>query len=186
MKINDDLRLVLDIGNYHAYHTPISTDVYESNFLILSGTQGTLFSRGIKHALSVGQRIAALTLRDEGKRIAEERDRDDDFGASAFLKEIKRLTTILAPTSEGWNFLPVEMAIQQNKIDEDDWKEVESAIVFFTCAYYSLPKRERPEVLPLLMEAMGGQNTSLSCEEYAASLPTPTKTDKKKASSIPT
>ena len=187
MKLNDDLKLVLDVGDYSAYHQPITNAVYEANFLILSSTQSSIFGRGIKHAMSVGPRIAALTLQDEGRRIAEERDEEDDFGASALLGEIRRTTTILVPSENGWDYLTVDAAINQKKIDFEDWKETESAIVFFTCAYYSLPRRARDEVLSVLMEALGAHTTVLSCEEYANSskMSKPEETGEKPVSSVP-
>lgn len=189
MNLNDDLKLVIDVGDLKAYHQPISKAVYDANFLILSGTHGTLFGRGIEHAMRVGPRIAALTLKDEGKRIVEERGIVDgkDFGASALLAEIRRQTTILAPSSDGWDYMPVEKAIAQNKIDSEDWEETEAELVFFTSVYYSASRRERNSVLKTLAEVLEVTTTVSSCEEYANSLQTSSEveTGKKRGSSVP-
>ncbi len=193
MNLNDNQKLILDIGDLKAFHSPISTEVYESNFRILSETYGTIYDRGAQNALRIGPRIASLTLVEEGQRVAMQRgdlaEKDQpapDAGATAFLKEIKRLTTILCPSQDGWDYLPVDAAINQKKIDAEDWKEVESMLVFFTCTYYSLPRKERHTIFDL-MKMWEVATTVLSCEEYASSLPTSkeAKPGKKPASSVP-
>ena len=136
MRINDDLKIVIPIGDTNdaapcvqAFHIPISRDVFEQNFKIIAATKASMFSAGSARAASVGMTIAALTLRDEGATLA---GGNGDGGASALLAEIKRLTTILAPTESGFEQLPVDIAIKQGIIDAEDWREVEAQLVFFT------------------------------------------------------
>lgn len=186
MKINDDLNLVLELDdNRHLFHTPLSVAVYEANYKILAATQAELFGDGLKRAFLTGQGIAALTLVDEGKRIATSREEEGDHGASALLDEITRKTTILSPGADGWEFLPVEIAIQKGLLDAQEWKEMLSSIVFFTCACYLSPSRARRDAMKSLAETIGASTTVLNPEAYADSLKTPKAAGKKAASSVP-
>lgn len=184
MKIDDSLRLVLPFGDgLHIYHTPISRAVYEANYSIINGVKATLASHGIQYQMRSGPLIAALTLKDEGLREARERaefDKDgnpQDTRASALLAEIKRLTNILCAGPSGWDLLPVDAAIAQNKIDPEDWAEVESAIIFFTAHVLTCRKAARKEVAKATASVLDGSITSWEPTEYAASLPTSTKAE---------
>lgn len=173
--INDDLKLVLPItDNVRAYHSPISREVFEQNFRVLAATKAALFSKGSQYAASVGTTVAALTLLDEGKRLAE--DEEGDGGANALLLEIKRLTTILCPSANGYDQIPVDVAIKQGAIDADDWREVEATLVFFTSIYALAKKAQRKPAMDWICSITGGSSTALTPVEYAASFPT-SKTD---------
>jgi hypothetical protein len=188
MQINESLNLVLPVSEtVKAYHTPISREVYEANFRILAATKAAIFSKGIHYAAGVGPEIAALTLKEEGKLESESRGKEGDFGASAFLKEIERMTTILAPGDQGYDMVPVDAAIAQGVMDLDDWRDLESAIVFFTCQYAMNKKAVRKTLSESAALVTGGLITSLSLTEYADSLRTLTKAEptKKVASSLP-
>jgi hypothetical protein len=196
MQINESLNLVLPVSEtVKAYHTPISREVYEANFRILAATKAAIFSKGIHYAAGVGPEIAALTLKEEGKLESESRGvvfdpkhpEKCDFGASAFLKEIERMTTILAPGDQGYDMVPVDAAIAQGVMDLDDWRDLESAIVFFTCQYAMNKKAVRKTLSESAALVTGGLITSLSLTEYADSLRTLTKAEptKKVASSLP-
>src|SRR5208337_3512803 len=144
MKIDGDLNLVLPVtfdeaGEpvLYAYHTPISRQVFEANYRILSATKAAIFGKGLVFAADVGPRIAALRLADEARQDALERgDVDEqgkprDLSAKALIEEIKRLTTILASDTNGWEMLPVDTAISRNLMDTVDWGDAENALVFF-------------------------------------------------------
>jgi hypothetical protein len=122
--------------------------------------------------MDAGPKIAALTLKDEGKKDAQEQGDAGDGGVSALLGEIKRLTMILAPAGGSWNMLPVDGAIAQGVIDADDWSEAESAIVFFTFHSALSRKADRVRVATATASVLKGWSTSSSATEYIASLPT--------------
>jgi hypothetical protein len=178
MKLNEALNLVVPItGTISAYHCPISHAVFEANYRILAATKAALFGDGLKYAATVGPTVAALTLADMGRRDAAERGEftpsgdPADGGAGSLLAEIKRLTTVLAPGANGWDYLPVDTAIQAGHMDLEDWKEAEASIVFFTCLVSMARKATRERQAMAAASAMDALTTPLSLSEYAASLP---------------
>lgn len=200
MHLNESLHLVLpvrvdDEGNplIRAYHVPVSREVFELNYRTLAATKARLASKGIMYQMDAGPRIAAMVLRDEGKRDAEERGEvnDDgsprDGGAAALLSEFKRLTTILAPTQSGWDNLPVDAAIGRGVIDAEEWQDTLSAICFFTCHYALARKSERQRIAEATASLLTGSITSLDITGLTASwqTSTPTATLTVQRSSIP-
>jgi hypothetical protein len=199
MYINDSLHLVVPVRSddkgplIHAYHNPISRDVFEANYRILAATKAQLASKGIIYQMDSGPRIAAMVLRDEGiKDSADRADLDEqgkprDGNANALLAEIKRLTTILAPGPSGWETLPVDTAVAQGIIDSEEWGEALSALVFFTCHYALARKVERQRMADATSSILQASITSLTLSEFAASLPISTKaeTTPRAASSVP-
>ncbi len=187
MQINDQNNLVIpiradDSGTLiYGFHTPISREVFEANFRILSATKSVLGSKGIYFQMDSGPRIAALTLKDEGVKDAVSRGEFNaagdpmDGGAGALLAEVKRLTTILAPQGDGWNMIPVDAAIASGVIDADEWREAESAIVFFTCLYALAKKMDRAKIAKATASLLKGSSTSCSLTEFPASLPKSTQ-----------
>jgi hypothetical protein len=159
-----------------AFHTPISREVFESSYRLISGVNELLTAGNGGYSRS-GPAIATLTLRDVARRDAAEwgsGSPNDPGGAGAFLESIKQATMILAPSPEGFRYLPVDVALQQNTISADEWREVEAALVFFTCAYSMLPAVTRRSVSIYLASALRGSITSLTLTEFAASLQTST------------
>lgn len=189
MQINDNLNLIIPLRSdadgkplVYGYHVPISREVFEANFRILAATKAELFSKGRTYASDVGPQISALLLMDEAKRDAFTRgDLDKDgapniIGATALLAEIKRLTTVMAPTAAGWDQIPLDHAIGTNVIDADDWREAESGLIFFTSLFSMIPRRDRKQMIEGLAERLGGSAISSPPMEYLASLQTSTQT----------
>lgn len=165
MKIDESLNLVLNVGNgYALYHTPISRGVFEVNFKLLAATKSELAGKGIHYQMDSGPRIASLLLMDEAKKD------DNEEAGKALLAEIKRLSMVLAPGENGWSMSPVDAAINADKIDIDDWREVESSLVFFTCHFSMAAKREKKTMASAVASLLKGFTTSLACSEYADSL----------------
>lgn len=183
-----------DVVRVWAYHTPISKATFDANYRILAATKAALGSKGPHYLMSAGPRIAALTLADEGMRDAESRGRFDDEGkpkdddTRAFLAEIKRLTTLLCPGPNGWEMLPVDLAVSSGKVDDEDWQEVLAAIVFFTCQSSMARRADRKRIAQATASMLNALTTSLPLSEYLGSLPksTPEETSAVKAgSSVP-
>lgn len=188
MKINNNLSLVYDIAGLKAFSAPISQEVFEANFKLISATKSALFSGDWRQAVQVGQVIATLTLLDEGKKLAEKNEQKGNFGATALLHEIKRLTTLLVPSDKGWDYETVDSCIKSGKIEEEDWKEAESDLLFFTCVYALSRKSEKKnavEALCLIQRFIPNYST---LEEYTNSLPISTMKEiskRKAVSSVP-
>ncbi len=194
MQINEAVNLVVPVGDKQAFHVPVTREVFEANYRILAATKAALSSKGIYYQMDAGPKIAALTLRDEARKDAEERGDTDDNGvgrdvmAKAILSEIKRLTTILCPSAAGFDMLPVDAAIQGGHIDADDWREAESAIVFFTCLYALSAKAMKTKTAEAVASILQGLTTSSSLSEFCDSLRTSMQAEPltKAASSLPT
>ncbi|WP_321913582.1 hypothetical protein [Paraburkholderia sp. J11-2] len=169
-----------DVVKVWAYHTPISKEVFDSHFRVLASTKSALSSKGAHYLRATAPRVAYLTLKDEGKKDALSRGsidaqgnvRDDD--TPALLAEMKRLTMILAPGANGWDLLPVDMAISTGKMDAEDWEEVASSITFFSCHYVMARKADREVTAQAYAFLLDASISSLSATEFAASLPSST------------
>jgi len=184
VQINGDLRLVIPLRAAEngdvlawAYHTPISTQVFDANYRTLAATKAAMFAQGPRYAYEVGAQIAGLRLRDEGRQDALMRGDVDpegnpnDSGAGALLAEIQRLTMVVAPSPAGWEPTPVGMALQRGGLDPEDWREAESGIVFFTCLWFLTPRSRRPQIGGMAASVQRGSLTSLPLTEWIASLP---------------
>lgn len=186
MRINDQLNLVLPIRSddkgvvIQAYHAPISREVFEANYRVLAATKAYLSSKGAHFLMGSGPRIAALTLRDEGRKDALQRGEIDKDGkpkedaVEAFLLEIKRLTSVFAPGPNGWEVVPIDVAIQRDVIDTEDWREAESALVFFTLQHALATRAEKVELIKATALLMKAACTSSTPMEYLNSLRTST------------
>lgn len=204
MRIDDNLKLVIPIRTetvetvhedgkkedvertvIHAYHTPISREVFEVNYRALSETKARIFGKGTAYAASSGPMIASLTFREIAKDIAMERgEKDPD---TSLLMEIRRLTTVLAPTASGYELLPVDIAISREIVDPDEWRETESFLVFFTSLFSMTRKAHRKEIGESLAGILRGSITSFPPMEYLDSLRTSTteKATPETRSSVP-
>ena len=189
MQINAAINLAFpirtdDAGNavLHAYHTPISREVFEASYRIIAATKAALFGKGLAYAADVGPRIAALALADAGRQIAAEgadpmvAGDAGDGGARSLLMEIRRLTMVLTPGPAGFDLLPIDAAVARGVIDADDWREAEAALVFFTCAFAMVPRAKRRAMAAFLASLLTASITSLPPTEYGDSLGTLTPT----------
>ena len=154
-----------------AYHVPVSREVFESNYRSLSAANMTLFMRGPAFAIEAGPLIATMTLRDAARLDALESGLPFEGDPIAgLLGELRRLTTILAPSPNGYSYEPVDIAISRGAITAEDWKEAESSLVFFTCGLWMARREKRESKRAVLASVLRGLNTSSTVTEFAASL----------------
>lgn len=179
MHLDENMNLVLPIreddkGNplAWAFHAPISREVFIANFRILSIAKSELFAHGTSHAFGNGPTIAALILKEESKRDADEKGISDT--APAFLSEIKRLTTIIAPSGDGFIPSPVASALSSGSIEEEEWEDTENMLVFFTLIFALAKRSKWPLIKKGAATMLKGSLGSLSCMEFIASLKTST------------
>ena len=180
MKISDELNLVIPLGSKDeqmwAYHKPISQDVFKSNYFSLAAVKAELMAKGAAFTMDAGPRIAALMLTDEARKEARKRGDLDgngdgsDASARSLLAEIRRLTTIVKGGSDGYEQTPADVSLQRGKVDKDDWEELESALVFFTCFYAMERKRSKEETAKATSSLFQGFVTSLSITDWINSL----------------
>lgn len=193
MKIDDNLNIVLPLvegtPDIDAFHSPIDRPVFEANYRLLAATRAALGSKGSHYQLITGPQIAAMTLREEGRKDAVENgDPKGDGGAAAFIAELKRRTLVLCPSESGWERLPVDTAISRDMIDAEDWEDGLSHLVFFTCHWWLAKKSERPTIREAMGDLLGMSFTSSNATAYCDSSPTSTSAGATtgKTSSVPT
>ena len=189
MEINGDLNIVIPIDDpLRAFSAPLPEAVFKANYRVLARASEEIFGRGMKAALLTGSRTAALAIVDAGKKVAEEDSKEGDSGATAFLSEVRRITTILTPTDSGFDMLPVDQAIQSGKITAEDWDDVLGALCFFMLGSQFETRRARAGLLQFLTKTLNCSLTSQNCGDFADSLtiPNAVPTKKAKASSVPT
>jgi hypothetical protein len=171
--INKKLNLVIPIENSNGvkvwiHSTPLSRDVFELNWLLLTRTLSNLYGNGIGPALA--PRTALLAFKDTMKEL-------DDTNNSGLnlLNEIYRLTNVLMPSSNGggWQMMPYAVVKSQKQIDEDTLAEVENAIVYFIVASAVHLRSELPSALQGLKSMWKAETTLLNVTEYGNSLTMP-------------
>lgn len=194
MKIDDNLNLVLPVreDELYVYHTPISKEVFEINYKALAAVKGELSSKGTAYQMLSGPSIAALTYKDEVRKMFS--DQMDASGAdrviNAFFAELRRLSMVLVAGANGYEMKPIDAAIKSGALDADDWGEVESSLVFFTCHYWLTKRAQRAALANATASLLQGYVTSSAISELADSLPKSTnaetsETVEKAASSVP-
>src|SRR6516164_2340569 len=125
IKLNRKLNLVLTVetgdGPVHIHSAPISREVFEDNFLVISRAFTAVYTNGLGPV--TGPRVAALLLRDEAKKLnVWERTQQ------SLMAEIYRLTNVIASSEGGWETMPYDVAKKRGVIDEDAAAEVENCI----------------------------------------------------------
>jgi len=171
----DKKKVEVEIPVAYAFHAPITREVYEANYRILSLAKSVIYGKGLPFAMGTGQLIASLVLKEECRRDGEERGiADPDHAARAFLEELKRLTMIVGPGERGFKPLPVNSAISSGMISSEEWEEAESMLVFFTLTFCLVRNARKRTVMDSAAFILGGGLVSLNCTEWAASSATST------------
>lgn len=170
MKIDKRLNLVIEVeredgGVMHVHHMPVSREVFEQNFELLSRSILSLYAQEMTPAAC--SRMVYYKI----KQLAEEVPAFKTRG-TALLLEIWRLTNVLVPTDRGFETLPFDMVMKDRSImSEDDVAEVQNYICFFTAASWVHNREETKGMYEVLTEH-GARITSSDVTAYASSLAT--------------
>lgn len=170
-----NLRVTLprgDGGGIFAHVTPISTEVFELYWKLISKTFTELAVDGLADA--VGARVAAMALRDVGSRMVpralpgehQQRNPADDF-----LAEIRRLTQVFLPGAKGLESLMLDDAIMMQRIQQEEVKRIEGAAAFFSLIYSMRPE-DLVLIAPHSFKMWHAQLESLTATELLHSLRT--------------
>lgn len=170
MHISESLNLVVPIyaddetvaGYVHSI--PISRSAFEANYLLLSATFAAIFNQGLGEM--AGPRVAELVLKDAAKARG--------MDAEPLLNEIRRLSCLIQPGKAGWEQIPLYEAIQRKQIGDDDLAEIMGALVFFSAASGTMPRRRARDILPGAAKLWGAEMSSLLPMAWIASLQTST------------
>ena len=172
MKIDRHLNLVLKVereeGPLYVHSTPISEQLFDKYFFTISKTYEALASVSGEYLLRMGPRVAARMLR----RVAEADEAwDGPTGIkSGLVAEIRRLSNVLVLSAAGWETIPLQEALDRKFFSQDEFSEIENAIVFFTVCSVSMKRAEANSILTTLFTALGDVVTSLNSSEYQHSL----------------
>ena len=171
----------LDGVKLYIHSTPIPSEIFENNFLVLSKTWSALTQHGLSAAS--GPSVAMLVL----KQVAKETQRapgvnwwdgSDGVGGNAgLLAEMTRLSNVSVPRKDGpgWETVPLQNAVDNGTVAADEAKEVLNALTFFTVSSHVAPRVDRERIVRGMAAIYELQVTSLSATEYATSLMTLTK-----------
>ena len=176
MKIDKKLNLVIPVesenGSIFVHATPISRDVFEKYFLVISQTFAAIYSEGLGQV--AGPRVAALML----KKIAVDSGSWDgsDGVDNGLMNEIRRLTNVVMPGNNGWVTMQYQDAIECKLISQDDIDEIEGNIIFFICVSAVHKKNLIQGMLAMMSNLWATQISSLNSTEFARSLPISTET----------
>ena len=169
MRLNRRLNLVVpveqDRGTTHVFSTLIQREVFEQNVMLIGRTHAMMWGLGLGDP-TAGPRVAAMMLKKVGEQLKLERE------CESLLAEIRRLSNVLVPTDGGYETVPLEDVLKKKILDEDDWSEVENAIVFFTVASWMHKRTDQIPVVGEALQIWGAQLVSSTITEYRSSLTT--------------
>lgn len=179
MKIDRRLNIVCPIqtddGTIYIHAIPLSREVFEEHFLVISKTFAAIYGQGLNYI--AGPRVAAMML----KKVAMELGVWDGANGveNSLLAEIKRLTNVLLPTpgGAGWSLVTLYDAVRQDMLSAEDLAEVENTITFFICASAMHKRTDLASVLGGIERLWDAQTTLLNVTEFRSSLLTSTATD---------
>ena len=132
MYINRALNIVIDLvrgdgSKIYVHSVPISPEVFDAYYLVISKTFETLYIEGLGRL--AGGRVAAKLLRDVARRNGAKALEDVEQG---LMNEIKRLAVVIAPGVNGWETVTLHEATTRKVIDAEDFSSVENLLNFFT------------------------------------------------------
>ena len=176
MKIDRKLNIVIPVeteskGLIYVHSTPISRDVFEQFYLEL----GKVFSQCFD---SINQAHLALTapqLAYPALKTMTIKAGNWEEVKKGLINEIVRLTNVLVIGENGWESIPLDLAIKREILDEDEESEVLSALTFFTAICRVAPKDLRMSFLEMAGSLRSWELTSLDSTEYLNGLTIPVK-----------
>lgn len=185
ISINRKLNFVIPIENddgtkLYVHSTPIRRETFELYFKVIAKAFSEIYAGGL--GITSAPRVAAMLIKQHAQEMGIW---DGPKGVKhGLMEEIRRLSNVVAPSGHGWELIPLDDAISQNIINEDDASEVENAICYFIVASAMHKKAELGPVLELVSKLWSAQVSSLNVSEFVASLPILTATGNSGAKEI--
>ncbi|MEG2265234.1 MAG: hypothetical protein RSC68_12965 [Acinetobacter sp.] len=170
MKIDKKLNFVSTItrddGSIVYLHVvPFPYEIVEQNCVLL----GNLFNNFFTLVGSTGApRVAAMMLRNALKSRYE----DDAPKGPTIVDDIQRLTTVIWKDNGVWKPVTLDVALRQEIITEDEYREIEGEIVFFMVSSAIQKANLIAPTVGSALQMYSGQLVSLSATAYRDSLPT--------------
>ncbi len=171
LTLNRRLNLVIPVETtpgvtVYVHSTPISAETFEAYFDVIAKTFTEIYAGGYNYVS--GPRIAKLLLKKVATTMGVW---DGPRGVNAgLIGEIRRLANVVAPSGRGWAATPLEDALAQKVLSDEDASEVENAICYFTVASAMHKRAELRPILESAINVWGGRLESLNSTELSDSL----------------
>lgn len=105
------------------------------------------------------------------KKLSEENKTWDEV-QRGLINEIIRLTSLAYMTADnGWQTIPLETAISRKVLDDEERREIEGKLVFFTLAVCMFDRSQLGPMMEAVNGLWGSQVTSSALTEFLSSLP---------------
>lgn len=165
-KLNFVSTIMRDDGSIVYLHVvPFPYEIVEQNCVLL----GNLFNNFFTLVGSTGApRVAAMMLRNALKSRYE----DDAPKGPTIVDDIQRLTTVIWKDNGIWKPVTLDVALRQEIITEDEYREIEGEIVFFMVSSAIQKANLIAPTVGSALQMYSGQLVSLSATAYRDSLPT--------------
>lgn len=168
-----------DETTLYIHSTPIRPETFDTYHLVLAKTFSSFAQNGLDPRS--GPSVAAMILKDVAKATPRAPgvdwwDGPDGVGGEGgLLAEITRLSNAVVPTKDkGWSTLPLQSALDQKLIDDEEKSEVMNLLVFFTVVSLVAPRVDRARLVRGMAAIYELQTTFSNSTEYAVSLRTST------------
>lgn len=155
----------------YIHAAPLPREAFNIHWFLISKAFNEIYVSGLSY--TSGPRVAALML----KRVAKNMGAAAEEEAEMLFAEIRRNSNVLVPSKNGWETIPLDEAIQNKTLDDDDVSEVVNAITFFTLGFAMHARTERETILREAAKLWGGQIDSSPFTEFRNSLPKLTATE---------
>lgn len=176
MRISKNLNFVFPIdtadkGTVYVHSAPIARSVFEQYYDVLGKVFTTCFDgQDPKHIALTAPQLALPAL----KRMAGAEWDVQGGVRQGLVNEIIRLSNVAFTGDNGWETIPLDIAIKRGVVDEDNEAEVLSSLIFFTSISKVAPRSLAGSFLEMAASLREWQFTSLGCMEFVNSLPTST------------
>lgn len=175
MFINKQLNLVIPLDRpdgtkVYVHSTPIMQETFEAYHLILAKTFASFEGNRLGAVAAPG--IAALLMKEIAKNTSRSAGvswwEGVDGVENGLFKEIRRLSNVITPTDDGWTTVPLDIALDQQLIDDEERGEVMNQVAFFIVVSTPVvPRGDRKTLVMGGATIFDALTTSLNCTEYA-------------------
>lgn len=173
MKIDKNLYLVVPVERadevvVYIHAAPISRECFDQNYMLIGKAFNAIYDEGL--GATSGPRLAMKLLRT----VARDMNQLAAVEKGLFV-DMRQRMNVVAPGDNGWTHMPIDVALKQHAIDEDDLEEAENAIAFFTVVWSMHKKRAARGVMTGAAILWDAQLSSLNAMAFSTSLSTSTK-----------
>ena len=185
--INRKLNLVVPIMRddetvLYVHSTPLMPETFEKYHLVLAKAWSMFAQNGLDPRS--GPSVAAFILRDVAQQTARApgldwwEGPDGVGGEGGLMAEMRRLTNVIAPSKErGWGSVPLETALDQKLLSDEEKSEVLNLLTFFTVASLVPPRVDREKLVKGMAAIYELQTTYSNVMDFITSLKTSTTDD---------